>query len=90
MDHESVTTFLKSVILSLLAGAVLGWFIGIGFYELVSVPQAEKMNPMGRESFLCTAGQAPLAFSLLGIILGMVFGSGLASGIVIRDKQMKN
>ena len=83
-------TILKTGILGVMAGAVLGWFGGILFYELISVPRAQKMNPMERESFLCTEGQAPVAFSLLGIILGMTFGSGMGSGIVINSRRAKN
>jgi len=45
------------------------------------------MNPMERESFLCAEGQVPLAFSVLGIIVGIIFGSGMGSGIVIARRR---
>jgi len=50
-------------------GAVIGWFAGLAHYFLISVPRAEGMHPMYRESFLCAEGQAPLAFAILGLIL---------------------
>lgn len=86
---KSLMRILRNALGGLLAGAVIGWFGGILFYELVSVPRAQKMNPMERESFLCGEGQAPLAFSLFGIILGATFGSGMGSGIVLANKRAK-
>lgn len=53
-------------------GAVIGWFAGLAHYFLISVPRAEGMHPMYRDSFLCSEGQAPLVFAILGIILGIV------------------
>ena len=51
-------------------GAVVGWIAGFVYYFLVSVPRAEHMNPLYRETYLCSEGQAPLAFAIIGIILG--------------------
>jgi hypothetical protein len=52
-------------------GAVIGWIAGFVYYFLVSVPRAELMNPLYRETYLCSEGQAPLALAILGIILGV-------------------
>lgn len=84
---KSLMTILKNAILTAVAGAVIGWTGGFLFYELVSVPQAQGMNPMERDSFLCSQGQAPVAFALLGIILGATFGSGIGGGVTISNRR---
>lgn len=82
-------TILKAGILGVLAGAILGWFVGLGYYGAVSVPNAEKIDPRDRASYLCSEGQAPVAVALLGIILGGIFGTGIGCGIVISAKRVK-
>lgn len=53
-------------------GAAIGYIAGIAHYFHISVPRAEGMHPMYRDSFLCSEGQAPMAFAILGVILGIV------------------
>ncbi len=84
---NALTTILQKGLLGLVAGAILGWFGGILFYELVSVPKAQGMNPAQRESFLCSEGQAPVAFALMGIVLGGVLGCGVGGEMVNQRKQ---
>src|SRR5215470_12206057 len=71
---RSVATILKRTALWAFGGAAIGWIAGFAYYFLISVPRAESMNLMARESFLCAEGQAHVAFAILGIIIG----SGIA------------
>ena len=68
---KSFATILGRTALWAFGGAVIGWFAGLARYFLISVPRAEGMHPMVRDSFLCAEGQAPIAFAILGIILGI-------------------
>jgi len=86
---KNLAIVVKNTIVGILAGALIGWFAGYLYYQFVSVPQAQNMNPWQRESFLCSEGQAFLAFSLLGVILGAAFGSGVGSGIVVGARRTK-
>jgi len=84
---RSVATILKRATLWAFCGSAIGWIAGFVYYFLISVPRAEGMNPMERDTFLCAEGHAPLAFALLGIIVGIIFGSGMGTGIVIARRR---
>jgi hypothetical protein len=83
---KNFATILGRATLWAFCGAVVGWFAGLAYYFLISVPKAEGMHPMYRESFLCAEGQAPLAFALLGIIVGIIFGSRMGKGIPVSQR----
>ncbi len=67
----SFSTILGRSALGAFGGAVIGYIAGVAYYFIVSVPRAEGMHPMHRDSFLCAEGQAPLMFAIFGIILGI-------------------
>jgi len=84
---KSFAVMLERATLGAFVGAVIGWLAGIAYYFLISVPSAENMSPMYRDSFLCAEGQAPMAFAMLGIIVGIILGSRIGNGIVIGRKR---
>src|SRR5262245_6878796 len=84
---KNLAIVVKKTILGLLMGAMIGLFAGYLYYEYISVPKAQIMDPWERETYLCSEGQAPLAFSFLGVIIGSAFGVGIGSGIVVGAKR---
>jgi hypothetical protein len=84
---KNLAIVVRKTILGLLVGAVIGLFAGILYYQYVSVPNAQNMHPVYRDTYLCSEGYAPLAFSLFGVILGSAIGAGVGSGIVIGARR---
>jgi hypothetical protein len=56
-------------------GGLLGWFMGVAWYELIEVPKAASMNPMTAETYLCAAGNALPLLAVPGAILGAIVGA---------------
>ena len=87
---KSFAVILERATLGAFVGGVIGWFAGIAYYFLISVPRAENMSAMYRDSFLCAEGQAPMVFAMLGIIVGIILGSRIGHGIVIARKRSES
>jgi ABC-type nitrate/sulfonate/bicarbonate transport system permease component len=75
-------TILQSVIIGLLGGGGLGFVAGFALYYSATI-EAKGMEPGQAASYVCGAGQAPFALTMLGAIAGPVIGFVVGGAIAI-------
>ncbi len=92
MMKTAFTKLLKLIIGGLIVGALLGIILGFGLYfdAVRKAPELQKANGWrGDEvqSYLCAAGQAPMALGILGIPIGACLG--LVTGIILLIRRKR-
>lgn len=61
----------KMAVAGFFIGGLLGWFMGVAWYELIEVPKVASMDP----SYLSAAGNALPLLAIPGAILGAIVGA---------------
>ncbi len=70
---------INAVFWGVFVGGIVGFFGGVAWYEFVAVPKAATMHPMYAESYLCSAGEAPIFYAVFGAVavtIGLLRWSG--------------
>jgi hypothetical protein len=75
-------TIFQSVIIGLLGGGGLGLVIGFALYYWATI-ETKSMEPGQAASYLCAAGKAPFALTMLGAVAGTVIGFVVGGAIAI-------
>ena len=86
---RSLNTIFQTVILSFLGGAGLGLVIGFALYFRATI-EAKSMEPGQAASYLCAAGKAPFALTMLGAVAGPVIRFVVGGAIAIIRQADKN
>ena len=66
-------------------GGLIGWLIGVAWYEWIEVPYAYRsMDMVARDGYLCGAGSTLAMLAVPGAILGTIFGVAVSTYLEIR------
>ena len=66
--------YLFLIMAGFIVGGVVGWLIGITWYDLIEVPYAYRaMDVTARDSYLCATGNVLALLAVPGAILGAIF-----------------
>jgi ABC-type antimicrobial peptide transport system permease subunit len=68
-------------------GGLLGWFMGVAWYELIEVPKAASMDPATVPSYLCATGNALSLLAVPGAVLGAIVGALKNLATVRRESR---
>jgi ABC-type nitrate/sulfonate/bicarbonate transport system permease component len=79
---RSLKTIFQAVILGFFGGGGLGFVIGFALYYRATI-EAKSMEPGQAASYVCGAGKAPFALTMLGAVAGPVIGFVVGGTIAI-------
>lgn len=88
-ENTTMKTFarlLKAILLSSIAGVILGIAASYIYFFLIALPEAEHLQGMARSEFLHLAGHSLEIFGFLGGLLGFVFGIGKSVKILLGER----
>ena len=79
---RSLKTIFQTVILGFLGGGGLGFVVGLALYYWATI-EAKSMEHWQVASYLCAAGKAPFALTMLGAVAGPMIGLVVGGAIAI-------
>jgi ABC-type nitrate/sulfonate/bicarbonate transport system permease component len=79
---RSLKTIFQTVMLGFLGCGGLGFVVGFALYYRATI-EAMSMGPGQAASYLCAAGKAPFALTMLGAVAGPVIGLVVGGVIAI-------
>jgi len=79
---RSLKIIFQTVILGFLGGGGLGFVVGLALYYRATI-EAKSIGPDQAASYLCAAGNAPFALTMLGAVAGPVIGFVVGGMIAI-------
>lgn len=73
-------------------GGVVGWLVGIAWYELIEVPYANnQLAFMHRDGYLCGAGSAlawlAIPGAAMGALAGAIWTTWKNDGVAVRPAE---